>query len=83
MIGGLSVCVPSPTSCSVVSNFVVCGSHFWPVGVNSKHFNPKIVSMRYVNVFHFLFISTGLTVFLFPLFYFLCGDFNIVSIFYS
>jgi hypothetical protein len=25
------VCVHSPTYFSVVSNFVVCGSHFWPV----------------------------------------------------
>ena len=80
-IFGLSVCMPFTPSCLMVSNFSLCGMPILS-GFCSRDFILEMSSMRYINMFGFLFfISTGLTVcYSFRLFYFvICSDFNFIS----
>jgi NADH:ubiquinone oxidoreductase subunit 5 (subunit L)/multisubunit Na+/H+ antiporter MnhA subunit len=60
-IGGLYVYMPFTASSLMVSNFSLCGMPFL-VGFYSKDFILEIFSMRYVNMFVFLFYYLSLWV---------------------
>jgi len=62
-MGSLSVYTPFTSSCFMVSNFVLCGM-LSLAGFYSRDFILEMFSMRYVNMFGFLFlfVSSGLTV---------------------
>ena len=84
-IGNLSFQIPLTSSCLCISNFALCGIPFL-AGFYSKDLILELVCIRYINFFGFFlfFFSTGLTVcYSFRLFYYtLCGDYNLVSIYY-
>ena len=56
-MGGLSICMPFTSSCLVVSNFALYGMPFLS-GVYSRDFILQMFSMRYVNTFGSVEITT-------------------------
>nr|AVN68009.1 NADH dehydrogenase subunit 5 [Melanozosteria nitida] len=84
-MGSLSSQLPLTSACLCISNFALCGMPFL-AGFYSKDLILEMVSLSYINIFGFFlfFFSTGLTVcYSFRLFYYtLCGNFNLVSMFY-
>ena len=57
-IGGLSVYIPFTSSSLMVSNFALCGMPFL-AGFYSRDYILEIFSMRYVNIFGFLFFVSA------------------------
>ena len=55
-IGDLSVCIPFTSSSLMVSNFALCGIPFL-AGFYSRDFISEMFSIRYINIFGFLFGS--------------------------